>query len=114
MDLGVSQSELSAAYAMVDTIDLALAECVKDFEKCCAKAPVSDEPELKQRANTLWLAARDYLRRHSIAEKASRQLTQHDAEKLGVIKFEFELEASAMLALRQATAALGKIRPEAR
>lgn len=114
MELGVSQSELAAAYAMVDTIDLALAECVKDFEKCCAKSPVSDEAELKQKANTLWLAARDYLRRHSIAEKASRQLTQHDAETLGVIKFEFELEASAMLALRQATAALARIRPQAR
>jgi hypothetical protein len=114
MDLRVAQAELSAAYAMVDTIDLALAECVRDFEKCCATSPVSDDPELKQRANTLWLAARDYLRRHSIAEAASRQLKAHDAEKLGVIKFEFELEASAMLALRQATAALARIRPEAR
>ena len=114
MDLGVSQSELTATYAMVDTIDLALAECVKDYETCCAKTPVSDDPDVKARANALWMAAREYLRRHSIAEKASQQLTQHDAEKLGVIKFEFELEASAMLSLRQATGALGKLRPEAR
>ena len=114
MELGVSQSELAAAYAMVDTIDLALAECVRDFEQCCAKTPVSDDAELRQRANTLYLAAREYLRRHSIAEKAAHQLTQHDAEKLGVLKFEFELEASAMLSLRQATAALAKIRSEAR
>jgi hypothetical protein len=114
MELAVSQSELAAAYAMVDTIDLALAECVRDYEKCCAKAAVSDDADVQQRANTLWLAARDYLRRHSIAEKAARQLTQHDAETLGVLKFEFELEASAMLSLRQATAALAKLRPEAR
>lgn len=114
MELSVSQSELAAAYAMVDTIDLALAECVRDYEKCSAKSPVSDDAELKQKANALLLAARDYLRRHSIAEKASRQLTQHDAEKLGVIKFEFELEASAMLSLRQATAAVAKLRPQAR
>jgi len=113
-DLGVSTSELAAAHAMVDTIDLALAECVKDFEKCCAKTPSSDEPELRQRGNALWLAARDYLRRHSIAEKASRQLTQHDAEKLGVLKFEYELEASALLALRQSTTAFIKLRPEAK
>ena len=114
MELSVSQSELAAAYAMVDTIDLALAESVRDFEKCTAKLPVSEDADLKSKANALFLAARDYLRRHSIAEKASRQLTQHDAEKLGVIKFEFELEASAMLALRQATAAVGKIRPQAK
>ena len=105
MELRVSQSELAAAYAMVDTVDLALAECVKDFEKCCGKTtPVSDEPELRQRANALWLAAREYLRRHSIAEKESHQLAHHDAERLGVLKFEYELEASAMLSLRQASA----------
>ena len=114
MELEVSQSELAAAYAMVDTIDLALAECVRDYEKCCAKVPVSDDADVQQRAHALWLAARDYLRRHSIAEKAARQLTQHDAETLGVLKFEFELEASAMLSLRQATAALAKLRSEAR
>ena len=114
MALRVSQSELAAAYAMVDTIDLALAVCVRDFEKCCAKTPVSDDPELRQRANALFIAARDYLRRHSIVEKASHQLAHHDAEKLGVLKFEYELEASAMLSLRQATAAVAKIRPEAR
>lgn len=113
-DLGVSTSELAAAHALVDTIDLALAECVKDFEKCCAKVPSSSDAELRPLSNTLWLAAREYLRRHSIAEQASRQLTQHDAEKLGVLKFEYELEASALLALRHATNAYGKIRSEAR
>jgi hypothetical protein len=113
-DLGVSTSELAAAHAMVDTIDLALAECVKEFEKCCATAPASDDADVRQRANALWLAAREYLRRHSIAEKASRQLTQHDADKLNILKFEYELEASAMLALRQATGAFAKLRPEAR
>jgi hypothetical protein len=113
-DLRVPTSELAAAHALVDTIDLALAECVKEFEKCCAKTPSSDDAELRQKANTLWLAAREYLRRNSIAEKASRQLTQHDAEKLGVLKFEYELEASALLALRQATTAFAKLRPDAR
>ncbi len=113
-DLGVSNSELAAAHAMVDTIDLALAECVRDYEKCCAKLPVSDDADIKQRANALWLAAREYLKRHSIAEKASHQLVQHDAEKFGVIKFEYELEASAMLALRHAMSSYSKLRPEAK
>jgi hypothetical protein len=114
MELGVDSGELSAAHAMVDTIDLALAESVRDFERVCATATVSDDADVRQRASTLWLAAREYLRRHSIAEKASRQLTQHDAEKLGVLKFEYELEASALLALRQTTVAYAKLRPDAR
>lgn len=113
-DLDVSRSELAAAHAMVDTIDLALAECVRDFEKCCAKHPEPDDSEVRQKANAMWMAARDYLRRHSIAEKASRQLTQHSAEKFSVLKFEFELEASAMLSLRQATTAYLKLRPDAK
>ena len=100
--------------SLVSYTDLALAECVRDFEKCCAKLPASDDADIRQKANTLWLAAREYLRRHSIAEKASHHLTQHNAEKFGVLQFEYELEASAMLALRQATGAFGKIRPEAK
>ncbi len=114
MDLGVAQSELEATHALVDTCDLALAECVRDMEKACATAPSSENADARATANALWLAAREYLRRHSIAEKASRQLQQHDVEKLGDLHFEYELEASAMLALKQAAHAYAKIRPEAK
>lgn len=112
--LGVLHAELEAAHALVDTCDLALAECVVTYEKRCGKAPVSDDNDVHSKANTLWLAARDYLRRHSIAEKASRQLTQHDIEKLSDLQMEYELMASALLALKQATAAYGVLRPDAK
>ncbi|MEO7520209.1 MAG: hypothetical protein ABIW79_00195 [Gemmatimonas sp.] len=114
MSMGVAQPELEAAHALVDTCDLALGECVREFETVCAKTPASDDATLRQAANALWLAAREYLRRHSIAEKASRQLQHHDAEKLGDLHFEFELEASALLALRQAACTYSKERPEAK
>jgi len=113
MALQVSQSELEAAHALVDTCDLALAECVRDFERTCAKVPASDNADLRQKANAMWLSAREYLRRHSIAEKASRQLTQHSSEKLNDLHFEYELIASAILQLKQNTAAFAKGRPEA-
>ncbi len=112
--LSVSKSELGAAQAMVDNIDLALAECVKDFEKTCSKVSVSDDADVRSAANAMWLAAREYLRRHSIAEKATRQLTQHDAEKLGDLHFEYELEASALLGLKHASSTYQKLRPETR
>jgi hypothetical protein len=99
---------------MVDTIDLALAECVRDFEKTCAKATISDDAAVRQAANGMWLAAREYLRRHSIAEKASRQLTQHDVEKLGDLQLEYELEASALLGLKHAMSTYQKLRPDTR
>jgi len=114
MDLGVAQPELEATHALVDTCDLALAECARGFEQVCATAPASDDASVRQLANALWLAAREYLRRHSIAEKASRQLQHHDAEKLGDLHFEYELEASALLALRHAALAYSKVRLEAK
>ncbi len=113
MKLGVAQSELEATHALVDTCDLALAECVRDFEKTCATVPASDDADLRQKANALWLSAREYLRRHSIAEKASRQLTQHGSDKLNDLHFEYELVASAILGLKQNTTAFSKGRPDA-
>ena len=113
-DLRVEHDELRAAHALVDTCDLALAECVAAFERTCGKTPVGDNAEIQSKATTLWLAAREYLRRHSIAEKASHQLTHHDVEKLTDLQLEYEFMASALLALKQATAAFGVIRPEAR
>ncbi len=114
MTLGVAQPELEAAHAMVDTIDLALSESVQQFEHTCATVTITDQAELRQAANAMWLSAREYLRRHSIAEKATRQLAQHDAEKLGDLHFEYELEASALLGLKQNTSTFQKLRPEAK
>lgn len=113
-NLRVQQDELVAAHALVDTCDLALAECVATFERTCGKAKVSDDAELSSKATALWLAAREYLKRHSIAEKASRQLTQHDVEKLTDLQLEYEFMASALLSLKQASTAFAAIRPDAK
>jgi hypothetical protein len=113
-NLQVQQQELAAAHALVDTCDLALAECVAGFEKTCGNTPISEDDDVQSKANSLYLAAREYLRRHWIAEKASRQLTQHDAEKLNDLQMEYEFMASALLSLRQATSAFSAIRPEAK
>lgn len=112
--LGVLHAELEAAHALVDTCDLALAECVSTYEKKCGKTPVSDNADVHAKANSVWLAARDYLRRHSMAEKATRQLTQHDVEKLTDLQMEYELLASALLALKHATGAYSTLRSDAR
>lgn len=113
MELSVGKAELAAAVALVDTIDLALAEAVADFEKKCAKAPVSELPEVRAASNAMWLSAREYLRRHSIAERASRQIT-HGGDTLGDLQMEYELEASALLGLKQSSATYQKLRPETR
>ena len=108
----VGRSELTAAHAIVDTCDLALEECVSAYESACQTASIEDEP-LRKLASSLWHAAREYLRRHSIADHASRLIKQHDAGALGDLHFEYELEASAALALRHGCGAWFKVRPEA-
>ena len=114
MQLRAEQDELEAAHGMVDTIDLALAESVKNFERVAATIPVTDQADLRQAANALWLSAREYLRRHSIAEKASRQIAQRDEHTLEDLQMDYELEASAMLGLKQSSQAFQKLRPDSR
>lgn len=108
----VGRAELSAAHAIVDTCDLALEECIACYEDACAHDSIADEA-VRKLASGLWHAAREYLRRCSSAEQASQQLRNHDAEALGDLHFAYELEASALLALRHACAAFVKVRPEA-
>jgi hypothetical protein len=108
----VGRAELTAAHAIVDTCDLALEECVSQYEEACRTDSIPDE-SLRKLGNVLWHAAREYLRRHSIADHASRLIKQHDAEALGDLHFEYELEASAALALRHACTSYFKARPEA-
>lgn len=108
----VGRAELTAAAATVDTCDLALEECVAAYEAACLIGKIPDEA-LRKQASSLWHAAHEYLRRYSSAEHASRLIKQHDAEALGDLHFEYELEASSVLALRHACSAYFKTRPEA-
>lgn len=112
MARNVGRAELTAAVAIVDTCDLALEECVSCYEDACARDSIADEAARKL-ANGLWHAAREYLRRHSSAEQASQRIRQHDVEAFGDLHFAYELEASAMLAMRHACTAYFKHRPEA-
>lgn len=67
----------------------------------------------RAQAKALYTAARDYLRRHNECDQAARKLHRHDSQLLAALAMEFEFEASALLALRHATEAYRKERPEA-
>ena len=64
-------------------------------------------------ANTMWHAARDYGRRHTECDAATAKLTSHSSEKFGALNVEYELEASALLGLKNAMGAYRKLRPDA-
>lgn len=64
-------------------------------------------------ANTLWHASREYARRHLSCNVKSAKMSRHSAAQLGELAIEYELKASAVLALRYAVEQYQKVRPSA-
>ena len=62
-------------------------------------------------ANVLWHASREYARRQASCDTISAKLSKHSSDKFGELHLEYELEASAILALRQSIASYRKLRP---
>ena len=106
------EPELKFAQQFCELCDSTLQQLVAAYEKAAAGAPVNGEG-WSRRANALWQASRDYLRRHSACDHLTSRLQRHSSADLGALAMEYELEASALLALRHATDAYCKERPDA-
>jgi len=108
-------AEQRAAREIVRVCDEALATMTAAYEKCTARAhPNGDHEAWWQRANALWHASREFIRRHSVCDRASRQLDDHSTAKLGELQLDYELEASALLSLQHAIDGYRKVRPGVR
>ena len=55
----------------------------------------------------------EYSRRHHAGDSISAKFKSKNEEAFGALTMEYELEASAVLALRQTIAAYRKLRPDA-
>lgn len=109
------ESEQRAAQRLVTICDESLAELATAYEKCAARVqPAAEEQGWWHRANALWHASREYVRRAGTGARLNRDMaSQHDPAMLNDLHVEYELEASALLALRHATDAYRKERPDA-
>ena len=111
--ISVSPEEQYAAASIVAVCDEQLAR-LADLYHSAASAPREEsDSEWRHKANMLWHATREYLRHHHEADLSSRTLRNHSTEKLGELAVEYDLEASALLALRHAVDSYRKIRPQA-
>ena len=108
-------AELRAATQLVRLCDATLCGMVQAYEKSCAQGRPERDEDWWHRANALWLACREYVRRHDGCDKASRGLERgsHTAERFGELQLDYELEASALLAVRQAAEAYQRARETA-
>jgi len=113
IEMNTDESEQRAALRLVASSDEQLAEAAQAYESSCMKMNGERGDDWWHRANNLWHACREYARRHSMSDRASGEFRAHDANKLNSLNVEYELEASALLALQHAVDAYRKLRPEA-
>ena len=110
-----SEPELEHRHA--DALCAVCDDSLRDMAEAYAEAAGNVHPDGDlawwHKANGLWHAAREYSRRHAGCETMSHKLSsKHKPEQLAAMQMEYELLASAMLAMRQAADAYCRTRPE--
>jgi hypothetical protein len=110
---GAHHSEMQEATALCDLAHQHLKARAELYESTAGGGKGSLDDASWHAANTLWHAARDYGRRHVECDASSAKLAKHASDKLGALTLDYELEASALLAMRNALNAYKKLRPDA-
>ena len=113
VEMETDDAEQHAALKLVAASDEQLTLAAAAYETSCMKVNGERQDEWWRKANNLWHACREYARRHSLSDRASGEFRAHGATKLASLGVEYELEASALLALQHAVEAYRKLRPEA-
>jgi hypothetical protein len=113
IEMGTDETEQIAALRLVAASDEQLTLAAAAYESSCMTVNGERRDDWWHKANNLWHACREYARRHSLSDSASGEFRAHDVTKLTSLGVEYELEASALLALQHAVDAYRKLRPEA-
>ena len=98
---------------VADLCDRQLATATTRYETTAAAGRGAEDEGWWHAANALWMASREYCRRHAQSDAVATRLKRHGAAQLGEISMEYELEVSARIALRQAIAGYATHRPGA-
>jgi hypothetical protein len=112
VEAGALDEEQVAALKMACHCDDVLQEAIGAYERVPANSVPKDE-EWYRKAVLLWQASREYQRRHSASDLRTRRLGTHTRDGLRKLAMEYDLEASALLALQHALSAYRKSVPEA-
>jgi hypothetical protein len=111
IEMGTDEAEQIAALRLVAESDQQLTQAAAAYESSCMTVNGERRDDWWHKANNLWHACREYARRHSLSDRASGEFRAHDVTKLTSLGVEYELEASALLALQHAVDAYRKLRP---
>ena len=110
------EAEARSLGRLCSVCDDTLEQLAGAYERAAAAVRPDDaNREWWHRANTLWLASREYARRHRSSDAQTRRLSarggHHSSDDFESLHLESELEASALLALRQASDDYRRSRP---
>ena len=110
---GADQREFAEACALADLCDSHLAAHTVRYEEAGVGGRGGEPEEWYKAANALWMASREYGRRHTASDAVASRSKRHTSAQLGEITMEYELELSARIALKQALAAYGAVHGDA-
>lgn len=108
-------TEQRAAQDMVQVCDEAMLDLAAAYEKCACRAHPPHDDACWHAANGLWLASREFMRRRRTTVRAAEEMSvtgEHSTQCLAELALDYDLEASALLLLKQATEAYRKARPQ--
>ena len=112
VDKDGSDSEQRTARTAVRESDEILDEAVDLYEIACLEESGHSDDAWWHRANMVWRNAREYLRHQATSKRLLRGESGHSKNEFMALRIEHELEASALLRLRQAIESYRAVRPE--
>lgn len=111
-DRGCSDDELKELAEVCEMGHRQLAARTAAWEKAAAEGQGKNDDAFWHAANTLWHASREYARRHHSCDALHAKSSRRSTDALGALTLEYELEASALLALSHAVSGYRKIRSD--
>lgn len=110
---GCTDDELQEMAELCELGHRHLASRTHAWESAATQRRGDGEDAFWHAANTLWHASREYARRHHSCDALTTRVGRHSTDALGALTMEYELEASALLALSHAVSVYRKIRSDA-
>jgi hypothetical protein len=110
---GCSDDELKEMAELCDMGHRHLAARTAAWETAAAAGRGKSNDAFWHGANALWHASREYARRHHACDAMTTKVSRRSTDALGALTLEYELEASALLALTHAVTGYRKLRSDA-
>jgi hypothetical protein len=113
LEHGADDLEFQGVCGVAALCDELLSDHTKRYELAAVAGRGKEPEDWWHNANALWMASREYGRRHAASDAAGARFKRHGSAQFGEIALDYELEMSARMALKTAIVNYGHLRPDA-